>query len=220
MKCEEICVPFVPSDVEIVREGLKVAGLKPNQVFLELGSGDGRNLILASKEFGAYAIGYELDPKLVEESKRKAKEEGVEDRVKIVQDTFMNAEKDIAKANVVYFYLTPSVNELIKPMLLKYPVKILSFRFPLSGLEPTEVIRNNLFYYDLQTKKRNEWVVYTYEELVKRIVSKYKPYLRMWDKGIVDVRAEGREIVVYTKSESPILPLYLEGIKVRVVKVH
>jgi len=53
-------VPFVPTPEKVIREMLKLAGVKPGETIYDLGCGDGRILIIAAKEFGAKAVGIEI----------------------------------------------------------------------------------------------------------------------------------------------------------------
>ena len=142
------CVPFVRSDPELVRKGFKVANLKPGELVVELGCGDAQNLIIAAKEFGARGIGIEINPQRVAEALSNIHEAGVEDKVEIIHGNFMDAEDLIAKADLVYCYLTPQVNELVKPMLEKYPLRVLSLTFSFSGWKPTAIIDGKMYYYD------------------------------------------------------------------------
>ena len=62
-------------------QGLRFAGVGPNDKVLDLGSGDGRWCVAAAQQFGAQcAVGVEIDALLVEESRRKAAQCGVAER--------------------------------------------------------------------------------------------------------------------------------------------
>jgi tRNA G46 methylase TrmB len=60
-ECISKCVPFVPTPESEMWRILQLVGLRPKEVFVELGCGDGQNLRIAAAEFGAIGIGYELD---------------------------------------------------------------------------------------------------------------------------------------------------------------
>jgi len=138
-----------------VRKGFKVANLKPGELVVELGCGDAQNLIIAAKEFGARGIGIEINPQRVAEALSNIHEAGVEDKVEIIHGNFMDAEDLIAKADLVYCYLTSSVNEMVKPMLSKYRTRILSLTFPFGGWTPTAVIAgrgSKMYYYDRRSE--------------------------------------------------------------------
>lgn len=55
--------PYLPTKKHTINNAFRLAGLKPGQHLLELGSGDGRVLLAAAKR-GIHATGYELNPLL------------------------------------------------------------------------------------------------------------------------------------------------------------
>src|SRR5688572_7274128 len=70
-------IPFVPSPMLVVERMLKLAEIKKDDVIYDMGSGDGRILIEAAKQYGAKGVGVDLNPTLVEQAKRHAAEQGV-----------------------------------------------------------------------------------------------------------------------------------------------
>jgi precorrin-6B methylase 2 len=109
-------VIFVPTPPEVVDEMLAMAKLERGEQLIDLGSGDGRIVISAAKR-GARAVGIEIDPELIETSRAKAKEAGVEERAE-----FRNAnifETDLRDADVITMYLLPSLNMRLRPQLLE-----------------------------------------------------------------------------------------------------
>ena len=109
-------VPFITSPDNVTLEMLHAANVGPGDHVIDLGSGDGRIVIVAAKRFGASGLGVEIVSKLVQESRRNAREAGVEDRVSFrEQDLF---ETDLAPATVVTMYLLPEVNLQLRPRLL------------------------------------------------------------------------------------------------------
>jgi SAM-dependent methyltransferase len=98
-------VVWVPSPPETVNRMLDVAQLTPQDFVVDLGSGDGRNIIEAARR-GARALGVEYNPDMVELSKRNAAAAGVGDRAQFVQgDMFAT---DFSKATVLALFLLPS----------------------------------------------------------------------------------------------------------------
>ena len=71
-------VRFEPTPMPVVRALLELADVGPQDVVYDLGSGDGRIPITAAKEFGARAVGIEIDPALVTQAQANAREAGVE----------------------------------------------------------------------------------------------------------------------------------------------
>lgn len=135
-----VSVPFVPTPIEVVREMLKLAELKPGEVLLDLGCGDGRVLVTAAKEFGARAIGIELRSDLVSRAVRNVIHEGVQDKVLVIQGNFF--ELKLPPADVIFMYLLTSVNERLKPKLekeAKVGARIVSHDFEVIGWKPKKV---------------------------------------------------------------------------------
>ncbi len=134
--------PFVASPESVIRRLLTMAELKPGEIFVDLGAGDGRPVIIAAREFGARAIGVELREDLVKQAMRKVMELGLQDRVKIIHDDIFNV--NISMADVVYLYLTTSANEKVKPKLeaeLKKGARVVSHDYEIIGWKPVKVER-------------------------------------------------------------------------------
>lgn len=109
-------VRYAPSPHSVVRAMLRLAGVSRTDVLYDLGSGDGRIPIAAAREFGARAVGIDIDPKLVARARQNAREAGVSKLV-----TFRNEdifEADFGEASVVTLFLYPDVNLRLRPKLL------------------------------------------------------------------------------------------------------
>jgi SAM-dependent methyltransferase len=110
-------VPFITSPDNVTLEMLRLADVGPRDHVIDLGSGDGRIVIMAARRFGASGLGVEISPQLVEASRKSAQDAGVADRVKFAeQDLFQT---DLSSASVVTMYLLPEVNLQLRPALLK-----------------------------------------------------------------------------------------------------
>jgi SAM-dependent methyltransferase len=134
---DNIAGPYVPTPWVIVDEMLKLAEIRSSDVVYDLGSGDGRLVIMSAKRFGARGIGVELDPQLVETARIGAKDEGVADRVKFVQGDLFEA--DIREASVVMLYLLPGFVTRLVPKLradLRPGTRIVSHDYPLVPWRP------------------------------------------------------------------------------------
>lgn len=134
--------PFVASPEPVIRRLLTMAELKPGEVFVDLGAGDGRPVIIAAKEFGAFAIGIELREDLAKQAMKKIIELGLQDKVKIIHDDLFNV--NIGMADVVYLYLTTSANEKVRPKLeaeLKKGARVVSHDYEIIGWKPSKVER-------------------------------------------------------------------------------
>jgi hypothetical protein len=109
-------VPYVPTPNEVVARMLIMAGVNNKDFLYDLGSGDGRIVITAARDYGARGIGYDLNPKRIQESNENARKAGVTNRVRfILKDIF---EADLTGATVVTLYLLPDVNLRLRPKLL------------------------------------------------------------------------------------------------------
>jgi predicted RNA methylase len=127
----------VPSPPQVVERMLNLAGLKAGEVFFDLGSGDGRTVIMAAKEFGARAVGVELREDLVKKALSSVYEHSLQHRITIVNGDMFNV--DLTSADVVFLYLTTSANEKIKPKLeseLKKGVRVVSHDYEITGWKP------------------------------------------------------------------------------------
>jgi precorrin-6B methylase 2 len=98
-------VVWVPTPEVMVEKMLDMAKVTPQDYVIDLGSGDGRNVIGAAKR-GASALGVEYNPNMVELSRRLAKEAGVADKAQFVEGDMFVA--DISKASVMALFLLPS----------------------------------------------------------------------------------------------------------------
>src|SRR5262245_60394240 len=94
-------VVWVPTSPSLVEKMLDLAKVTPKDLVMDLGSGDGRNIIAAAKR-GARAIGVEYNPDMVELSRRLAKEAGVAEKATFIQGDMYEA--DISKATVLALF--------------------------------------------------------------------------------------------------------------------
>ncbi|MCW4031681.1 MAG: class I SAM-dependent methyltransferase [Candidatus Bathyarchaeota archaeon] len=132
--------PFVPSPVQVIQFMLKLAELKPGEVFFDLGAGDGRTVIMAAKAFGARAVGVELREDLAKKALSSIHDKGLTDRVTIVNGDLFGV--NLTSADVVFLYLTTSANEKIRPKLendLRRGVRVVSHDYEIVGWKPTRV---------------------------------------------------------------------------------
>ncbi|MGD0645017.1 MAG: methyltransferase domain-containing protein [Candidatus Bathyarchaeia archaeon] len=132
--------PFVPSPSSVVEYMLKLADLKAGEVLFDLGSGDGRTVIMAAKTFGARGVGVELREDLAKKALGAIHESGLEGRVTIVNGNMF--EVNLTSADVVYLYLTTSANEKIRPKLesdLRKGARVVSHDYEIIGWHPEKV---------------------------------------------------------------------------------
>jgi ubiquinone/menaquinone biosynthesis C-methylase UbiE len=137
-------VVWVPTPPELVEKMLDMAKVTPDDFVMDLGSGDGRNVIAAAKR-GARAVGVEFNPDMVALSERLAKEAGVSDKAKFVQGDMFEA--DFSEATVLALFLLPDNLRRLEPKIraLKPGTRVVLNTFGIPGWEPdvTEKIEGN-----------------------------------------------------------------------------
>ena len=135
-------IGFEPSPLSVADAMLTLARVTAEDVVYDLGSGDGRIVILAAQKYGARGVGVELQPGLVQTSRQAALQAGVNDKVTFVQDDFFQA--DISDATVVTLYLWPSVNDRLEAKLrreLRPGTRIVSHAFGIGQWNPEATVR-------------------------------------------------------------------------------
>jgi SAM-dependent methyltransferase len=133
---------FVPTWEPVVYQMLELAAVTRDDVVYDLGSGDGRIVILAAQKYGARGVGIELDPRLVESSRQVARDAQVDDRVRFIEGDLFTS--DISDATVVTLFLSPSVNNELEPKLrreLKPGTRIVSHQFTIGKWAPEKTVR-------------------------------------------------------------------------------
>jgi 16S rRNA A1518/A1519 N6-dimethyltransferase RsmA/KsgA/DIM1 with predicted DNA glycosylase/AP lyase activity len=139
----EKLAPYYPTPESVVEKMLQMGGLKPGEKMFDLGSGDGRLVIIAAQKFKANATGVEMDPDLYKQSTEKIKALGLEKTARIIQgDLFL---QDYSSADLLTVYLLPTSNVKVRPILenqLKKGTRIVSHDFEFAGWKPekTETI--------------------------------------------------------------------------------
>ena len=108
-------VIWVPTPQRLVDKMLDMAKVAPGDFVIDLGSGDGV-LVIASAKRGARAIGIELNPELIELSKRNADKAGLADKTSFTQGDLFD--HDFSQATVITMYLLPDLNLKLRPKIL------------------------------------------------------------------------------------------------------
>jgi SAM-dependent methyltransferase len=134
-------VLYVATPPAVVAKMLELARVTKDDVVYDLGSGDGRIVIMAAQRFGARGVGVEIDPDLGLEARENAQRAGVADRVQfLLQDLF---ETDLRAATVVTLYLMESVNLQLRLKLwreLRPGTRVVSHDFHMGGWPPEQVV--------------------------------------------------------------------------------
>jgi len=133
----EKLAPYYPTPESVVEKMLLLGSLKAGERMFDLGSGDGRLVIMAAAKFGADATGVELDTDLHKQSTARIKKLGLEKKARIIHGDVMK--QDYASADFITVYLLPSSNEKLRPILekqLKKGTRIVSHDFEIAGWVP------------------------------------------------------------------------------------
>jgi SAM-dependent methyltransferase len=132
-------IPFVPSPMIVVDRMLQLAEVRKDDVIYDLGCGDGRILIQAAKRYGARGVGVDMNATLVEEARRKAKEEGVSHLVEFRAGDGLQV--DISPATVVTLYMYKWFNNEMRPKLqrLKPGSRVVAHDYDIDDWKPTKV---------------------------------------------------------------------------------
>ena len=133
-------VVWVPTPYVTVEKMLDMAKVTPQDFVMDLGSGDGRNIIAAAKR-GARALGVEYNAEMVEYAQRVAAKEGVADKAMFVQGDMYEA--DISQATVLALFLLPENLDKLAPkfMALKPGTRIVANHFWVDGWNADETQR-------------------------------------------------------------------------------
>jgi precorrin-6B methylase 2 len=131
-------VIYVPTPQPVVDAMLEMAGVTKNDVVYDLGCGDGRIPVTAARQYGARAVGVDIDPQRIEEANENVRTHGVGNKVKIVNGDLF--EMDFGEATVITLYLLPSLNQKLMPKLkeLRPGTRIVSHAFDMGEAWPPE----------------------------------------------------------------------------------
>jgi SAM-dependent methyltransferase len=131
-------VVWVPTPDAVVERMLRMARVGKNDYVIDLGSGDGRTVIMAAQKFGARALGIEYNPDMVALSIKNAEKVGIGDKVKFIKaDLF---ETDFSQATVITMYLLPAINIKLRPKILdmRPGTRVVSHAFNMEDWQPDQ----------------------------------------------------------------------------------
>ncbi|HKO61303.1 MAG TPA: class I SAM-dependent methyltransferase [Pyrinomonadaceae bacterium] len=135
-------VIYYSTPQETVNEMLRMARIKSGDVLYDLGSGDGRIPIAAAQQFGVRAVGIEIDPKLILEAEKNARDANVSSLVSFRNDDMFRT--SLREATVVTLYLSEKLNVLLRPKLLselRPGTRIVSHDFRMGDWPPEQTVR-------------------------------------------------------------------------------
>lgn len=137
--------PWVPSPDEVIDTMLRTARVGRRDIVYDLGCGDGRIVIAAARDFGARAVGIDIEPVRIREANEAARAAGVVKRVRFIEQDFHQA--SVRGASVVALYLYTREMAKLKPKLLaqlKAGSRVVAYQFNGFGdWTPTQVIEKH-----------------------------------------------------------------------------
>lgn len=137
----EKLAPYYPTPETIVEQMLKLGELKAGEKMFDLGSGDGRIVIMAARRFGAHATGVELDEDLVHRSRASIKKLGLEAKASIIHGDILK--QDYSTADLLTVYLLPVANTKMRPILdrqLRKGARLVAHDFQFSDWKPERTL--------------------------------------------------------------------------------
>lgn len=130
-------VPYVPTPQQVVDRMLQIAGVKPTDLVMDIGCGDGRMVVTAAKEYGARGFCNDIDPVRIAEAKENAQRAGVTDKIEFRQGNLFDV--DLSQADVLPMYLLETINLKLRPKILataKPGARIVSHAFTMGDWKP------------------------------------------------------------------------------------
>jgi SAM-dependent methyltransferase len=134
-------VIFLPTAADLTDRMLEVAEVTSEDVVFDLGCGDGRIVIHAAKRFGAEGVCVELDPALIARSQSAADTAGVRSQIRFVRGDMF--ETPLEGGTVVALYLSPALNERLRPKLFRElapGARVISHNFGMGDWEADSVV--------------------------------------------------------------------------------
>lgn len=139
----EKLAPYYPTPETVVAKMLDLGRLKAGEKMVDLGSGDGRIVIMAARKYDADATGIEYDIDLVRQSDEAIRKLGLTAKARIIHGDIM--QQDYSSYDLLTIYLLPESNLLVRPILekqLKKGTRVVCHDFEVRGWKPikTETI--------------------------------------------------------------------------------
>ncbi len=153
---------YVATPQEVVNKMLEMAKVTKDSLVYDLGCGDGRFVVTAAKKYGCKAVGYDISPRRVRESRENARKNGVEHLVRIEQKDIFTL--DLSKADVITLFLLPSLNVKLIPQLdkLKPGSRIVSYNFGMRGVLPDQTVH-------FTTKDKSQHTIYLWTTPLNKV---------------------------------------------------
>jgi SAM-dependent methyltransferase len=143
--------PWVPAPSRTVRRMLRLAGVQPGEKVVDLGAGDGRIVALAAREFGAHAVGVEIDPLRCLLANTWILLQGLRHRAHVYHGSMYDF--DLRDADVVTLHLLQTTNQRLQDRLsaqLRPGARVVSHTFSFDGWFPLAIDdEKHLFFYEM-----------------------------------------------------------------------
>ena len=136
----EKLAPYYPTPETIVMKMLQIGGLKAGEKMFDLGSGDGRIVIMAAEKFHANAVGVELDKDLFKQSMDRIQMLKLQKTARIINGDIL--QQDYSSADMITVYLLPVSNDKVRPILdrqLRKGTRVVSHDFEFKDWKPEKV---------------------------------------------------------------------------------
>lgn len=192
-------VIWMPTVDTLLQAMLDAAAVKPGELVIDLGSGDGRIPIVAARDYGARARGIEYNPDLVALSRENARKAGVADKVEFIEGDIFKL--DWSMADVLTLYLLPEINLQIREDILKMRpgVRVVSNSFTMGDWKPDRVLtveRRNAYFWVVPADVSGTWRLKaeTGRPIALQIEQKHQQLLS------VQARRAGRKLTVVESS--------------------
>ncbi len=134
--------PYLRSPIQVIDKALEIADFSRDDIFADLGCGDGAVLVRATEKFKVFSVGFEINPVLVQIARRKIKSAGLQDLIEIVHSDLFSA--DLSRFSVIYIYPSPLVIERLSRKILAECMegtRILVHDYSLKFLQPINVVK-------------------------------------------------------------------------------
>ncbi len=132
--------PYYPTPETVAEKMLQLGGLKAGEKMFDLGSGDGRIVILAARKYKADATGVEFDDSLFRQSMERIRTLGLSSTARIIHGDLLK--QNYSSADLLTVYLLPVGNDLVTPLLdqqLKKGARIVAHDFEFTAWKPEKV---------------------------------------------------------------------------------
>ena len=133
--------PYYPTPQTVVERMLQLGGLKAGEKMFDLGSGDGRIVIMAAQKYKADATGVELNDSLYRQSMDRIKTLGLAAAARVIHGDLLK--QDYSSADLITVYLLPVGNDLVTPILekqLKKGARIVAHDFEFTAWKPVKIV--------------------------------------------------------------------------------